>query len=66
MNPKYRRTVSFVWAYLNQPLGDQHQPTVFNPKRFFYLYQIRYLERCFHSICPSNGGSRNGADGSSY
>ncbi|MEB3292013.1 MAG: hypothetical protein VKJ24_02520 [Synechococcales bacterium] len=35
-----------VWHYLNQPLFDSTYTPVLNPRRFWYAYQIQFLERC--------------------
>lgn len=66
MNPNYRRAFFLVWAYLNQPLFNRNRPLILNPRYFFYLCQIQYLERCFKMVLRSSGQSRNGADGSSH
>jgi hypothetical protein len=35
-----------LWKFLNQPLFNRHIPLVLNPKRFWNLYQINFLEHC--------------------
>ena len=44
---KLRRITHAVWEYLNQPVThDEAKYSVWNFKRFSYLYQIKLLETC--------------------
>ncbi|MBD2310965.1 hypothetical protein H6G20_04605 [Desertifilum sp. FACHB-1129] len=36
-----------LWSYLNQPLFSSSYKAVLNPRRFWYIYQIYWLERCW-------------------
>ncbi len=42
------RTMRFpILPYLYQPVFSRNYTTVLNPWRFWYLHQVRYLERCW-------------------
>lgn len=43
-----------VWQFLKQPLFETHYYPVLNPKRFWYLYKINFLERCLDREFESN------------
>lgn len=45
----YKLQVIFgaTWQYLNQPLCDASSESVWEIKRFWYLYQINLLENCW-------------------
>jgi hypothetical protein len=36
-----------LWSYLNQPVFNKQCKAVYNPWRFWYTYQVRFLERCW-------------------
>ena len=36
-----------LFPYLHQPVFSRTYKTVLNPWRFWYLHQVRYLERCW-------------------
>jgi hypothetical protein len=40
-----------LWQFLNQPVFRASYVPVLNPRRFWYLYQIELLERCFEKQC---------------
>jgi hypothetical protein len=48
-----------IWQYLNQPLFEKSSRTVLNPRRFWYVYQIERLERCFAKGCASQDSNRD-------
>ncbi|MBD1911154.1 MULTISPECIES: hypothetical protein [unclassified Leptolyngbya] len=35
-----------LWHFLNQPVFDERSPLILDPRRFWYFYRVRYLERC--------------------
>lgn len=36
-----------TWQYMNQPLGDSQFESVWEIKRFWYLYRVQLLETCW-------------------
>jgi hypothetical protein len=44
-----------VWPYLNQPLFDASYTPVLDPRRFWYVYQVQFLERCLEINHQSMG-----------
>lgn len=36
-----------LWKFLNQPVFNPQSPLVLNPRRFWQLYQLDHLERCW-------------------
>jgi hypothetical protein len=36
-----------AWQYLNQPIGEPLNQSIWNPKQFLYLYKIQLLEKCW-------------------
>ena len=44
---KVRQIADLAFHYLNQPLGNTDQSAVWNPRRFWYLYKINLLEKCW-------------------
>jgi hypothetical protein len=38
-----------LWQYLNQPLFDTMRPTILNPRRYWQIYSLWYLERCLNN-----------------
>jgi hypothetical protein len=47
MTPKRSKNLFPLWKFLNQPLFDAQQPAILNPHRFWYIYNVRHLERCW-------------------
>ncbi|WP_299485488.1 hypothetical protein [Acaryochloris sp. IP29b_bin.137] len=43
-----------VWQYLNQPLFHSEIKLVLNPSRFWQLYRIEHLNRCWMRQCLPN------------
>lgn len=46
---KQNKTFNFVnvlWAYLNQPVFNKSQKTIFNPVKFHHVHCSTYLESC--------------------
>lgn len=52
---KIRHLVDPVLQYLNQPVGHTDQHTVWNPNRFWYLYRINLLEKCWQKAAANKG-----------
>lgn len=44
-----------IWHYLNQPLFETAYIPVLNPRRFWYIYQVEFLERCLDKDSTSSG-----------
>ena len=44
-----------LWRYLNQPLFETQYTPILNPRRFWYVYQVEYLERCLAHPVQSSG-----------
>ncbi|MGI0494935.1 hypothetical protein ACN4EG_24385 [Alkalinema pantanalense CENA528] len=44
-----------IWHYLNQPLFENAYIPVLNPRRFWYIYQVEFLERCLDKDSTSSG-----------
>jgi hypothetical protein len=42
-----------IWQYLNQPLFNPWCQSVWEPKRFWYLYKIQFLETCWRKDSSS-------------
>ena len=36
-----------VWDYLNQPVFDGESDSQWRPSRFWYLYKLKMLEKCW-------------------
>ena len=36
-----------IWQYLQQPLFEPNSPPVLNPHRYWQLYAVWHLKRCF-------------------
>ena len=53
MNRKLRRVWLASWQYLNQPIFDSQSQAVWKPSRFWYLYKIQFLERCWLKECTA-------------
>ena len=47
MLTRVRQLIDPVFQYLNQPIGKSEQCAVWNPNRFWYLYKINLLEKCW-------------------
>lgn len=45
---RVRQLVDPFFQYLNQPIGKSEQNAVWSPNRFWYLYRIDLLEKCWH------------------
>jgi hypothetical protein len=43
----FRKMQFPFWPYLNQPVFSRTYQTIYNPWRFWYTYQVRFLERCW-------------------
>lgn len=48
-----------LWQFLNQPLFDANRRVIFNPHRFWYVYQVQILERCLAKDFTSPDGRRD-------
>jgi len=51
MNFKIRQITLPMWEYVNQPIFDRH--SVWKPNRFWYVYKINLLERCWQKESAS-------------
>ncbi|MGL5035675.1 MAG: hypothetical protein ACRC6M_17955 [Microcystaceae cyanobacterium] len=45
---KCKHLLAAIWLYLNQPLSRCSAITVWQPRRFWYLYQIQLFEICWY------------------
>ena len=45
-----------VWRYLNQQLCDRN--SVWNLRRFWYLYKIELLKKCWQQECSQESNPR--------
>ncbi len=36
-----------IWQYLRQPIGQRDRPLVINPKKFWHIQKVHYIERCW-------------------
>lgn len=43
---KLQQTTDALWQYLNQPILGGYCPSVWQFRRFWYLYKIQHLENC--------------------
>jgi hypothetical protein len=43
-----------VWQFLTQPLFEDYYTPILNPKHFWYLHKIDFLERCLDRELESN------------
>ena len=48
-----------LWRYLNQPIFEAASNPVINPKRFWYVYRVEFLERCLERECRATGKSQD-------
>ena len=48
-----------LWRYLNQPIFEAASTPVINPKRFWYVYRVEFLERCLERECRATGKSQD-------
>ncbi len=46
-------------AFLNQPVFSRKSKLVLNPARFWQLYRVQYLERCWHKDSEHQGRQRS-------
>lgn len=51
MTGKLRHFWLAVWQYLNQPILDYTSQSVWIPKRFWYYYKVKLLEKCWQKKC---------------
>jgi len=51
MNGKMKQIWFATWNYLNQPIFEQKNQSVWKPSRFWYLYKIQLLEKCWQKPC---------------
>lgn len=42
-----RHLSTALWQYLNQPLCDVQAQPIWQLNRFWYIYQIQFLEACW-------------------
>lgn len=54
---KYLKIKFPVWQFLKQPLFSSDITLVLNPHRFWHLYRIQLLERCWLQECDSQEAS---------
>jgi hypothetical protein len=47
MTWKIRQVGGAIWHYLNQPLWPSEPAAIWEPSRFWYVYQIQLLEICW-------------------
>jgi hypothetical protein len=47
MTPKSSKIRFPLWQYLTQPLFEEQCPAILNPRLYWHLYQVRYLEKCW-------------------
>ena len=47
MTWKIRQVGGAIWHYLNQPLWPSEPAAIWEPSRFWYVYQIQLLELCW-------------------
>lgn len=52
---KVRQLVDPMLQYFNQPIGKSERGAVWNPNRFWYLYKIELLEKCWLKEAASKG-----------
>lgn len=53
----FRTTTHAIWSYLNQSvIPSEEVYSVWKPTRFWYLYKIRLLEKCWlqDSVIPDH------------
>jgi hypothetical protein len=53
MPPKHTKINFPLWQFLSQPLFDAKTKFILNPSRFWHLYKIQLLERCWAKECDS-------------
>ena len=59
MTPKQNPNKFPLWQFLNQPLFSSTTKAVLNPRRFWYVYKIELLERCWDREYDSKGHYHN-------
>lgn len=59
MAPKDNNIRFPLWQFLNQPLFNRKSKFILNPQRFWYMYTITLLERCWEKQYESEGRHRN-------
>lgn len=42
-----------LWQYLKQPIFDTQAQSVWNIHRFWYLYKIQLLQKCWEKECDT-------------
>jgi hypothetical protein len=58
MNTSQPRRFAFpLWQYLNQPLFNPSVKLVLNPRRFWQIYTLQLLSRCWQQECAQKGNS---------
>lgn len=50
---KFRHLPLAIWQYLNQPVFDPKAESFWKPNRFWYWYQIQFLEACWQQDIES-------------
>ena len=59
MTGKFRHFCLALCQYLNQPILDSNSQSIWQPKRFWYLYKIELLEKCWQKKCDFTSRSSN-------
>ena len=36
-----------LWQYLKQPIGERDRKPILNPKKFWRMKKVSYIERCW-------------------
>lgn len=62
MTLKLRLIGQFLWQYLNQPLFCRETQFVLRMDRFWQVYRLQMLERCWSNAYPFTQTSDRGAN----
>jgi hypothetical protein len=53
MTRNFQLILGATWQYLNQPINDHQYSSIWEIRRFWYLYQIQMLENCWEKETSS-------------
>lgn len=62
MERKIIQTWLATWEYLNQPIMSQESNSIWKPSKFWYLYKIRFLEKCWQKSSHMQDNYNQGKD----
>jgi hypothetical protein len=53
MESNIKQIFHLLWQYLKQPIFNSENQSVWNIHRFWYLYKIKLLQKCWEKECDT-------------